>query len=115
VTENERRTTERVYFIAPCMIHIEGFEEDYNGDILNLSQHGAFIKPKRQLPEDLVGRNATLIIYDQDFHTISRIKADGKIVHENNLGIGFYMRSIDPKSFEQLNRVLAKENGRSRR
>ncbi len=115
MTENEQRTTDRIQFIAPCAINIEGFAEDYNGDILNLSLHGAFIKPKRELPENLVGRSATLIIYDQAFHTIPRIKADGRIVHENKRGIGFYILSMNPQSIEQLKIVLAKEGGHSRR
>jgi len=115
VTENERRTTDRLHFIAPCIIKIEGFEEEYQGEIHNLSQHGAFIKPKRRLPDNIAGRDAMLIIYDQDFHSIPRIKAEGKIVHEDKSGIGFYMRSMNSQSFGQLKILLAKGRGASRR
>ncbi len=111
--ESERRTARRFHTIAPCLLRISGKEGHFEGSIQNIGQHGAFIKPDVVLPTEIVGCDADLLIFDPNIPTRTLIKSSGKIVHEGDDGIGFYMRSMDSQSFSQLKMLLEQEIKRS--
>lgn len=97
----EKRKFSRVEFKKEAEILING--KKYQGEIVNLSLKGAYIKTAHQLQ---MGNSVEVLIRlagDGDFD----IDLKGKVVRSTNDGVGIMFDQIDLDSFAHLRNIIA--------
>ncbi len=102
----ERRSVLRRHTIAPCHLSIEGIRGYIAAQVHNIGQHGAFLKLEDKPKHSILHKEGELTIFDGNRPNVSRIKAWGKIAHEDGNGMGFYICRIDAQNFSQLKLLI---------
>ncbi len=98
---NEKRKFSRVEFKKEAEILIDG--NKFQGEIINLSLKGAYLKTAKQLQ---LGNPVEMVIHlagDSDFD----IDLKGKVVRLTSDGVGIMFDRIDLDSFAHLRNIIA--------
>lgn len=98
----EKRSLSRVLFGTKAVIRYRGTE--FEGDVENLSLNGMFIKTQQEIPD---GEVVEITIHLAGDTSSLSINIEGKVIRDDEKGIGLMYQKVDLDSFIHLRNIVS--------